>query len=158
MSIQLGKEIVTLINDPKSLKVIASAGRDGVPSVTASDLISVGEDGKIQYLELVETSQMNKNLVYSIWFKRRVAISVFQQKGRSFQIRGLPVQAIISGDLFEKNYIEVRRRLGAKADLSTVWVIEPEEAREETLAVKITEEQTNYPLVGHLDRFIPAGH
>jgi hypothetical protein len=45
-------------------------------------------------------------------------------------------------------------RLGADADLSTIWIIEPIEVREETYAVRQTLEKTRYPLIGHLDRFV----
>ncbi|WP_038323027.1 hypothetical protein ACRQU7_05295 [Caproiciproducens sp. R1] len=153
MSIQLNDQVIALINDPKTLKVLASADQNGVPHVVFKGSVSVNADGKLQYLEIIETSQTNRNLVHSIWFRRQVAVGILTQDSRSYQIKGTPVRAVICGELFEENYIAVRERFGKDADLSTVWIIDPEEIREETFSVQASREREAYPLIGHLDRF-----
>jgi hypothetical protein len=148
------KEIQSIINNPDSIKAVASTDRNNLVHVVFKGSVSAGEDGKIRFFELNETSQTNKNMVYSLWFKRPVSINVLARDKTSYQIKGIPVRTIICGPEFEEAYIAVRERLGAGADLSAIWIIEPEEIREETPAVRQAEEREKYPLIGHLDRFL----
>lgn len=153
MGLKTLKDIKSIINNPDSLKVVASTDRNNVVHVVFKGSVSADEDGNIRFFELNETSQTNKNMAYSLWFKRFVSINVLAGDKRSYQIKGIPIRAIICGQEFERAYISVRER-GAGADLSTIWIIEPEEIREETPAVRQAEEREKYPLIGHLDRFL----
>jgi hypothetical protein len=153
MSVQLNEKLISLIKENDTVKAVASTGKDGAVHLVYKGSVSVNPDGNIQFLELNETSQNNKNLVYSLWFKRPVSINILGKDNTSFQIKGIPLRAIITGKEFEQNYIAVRERLGKDADLSTIWVIEPTEVREETPAVRRQAEREKYPLIGHLDRF-----
>ncbi|MDR1684992.1 MAG: hypothetical protein LBR82_00865 [Desulfovibrio sp.] len=157
MGIRLSEDLRTALRDPASLKVIAGVNRAGEPHVVFKEAISMDSEGRnLQCLELLETSQTNRNLTHSLWFQRKIAVNVLHPKGRSWQIKGLPVKVHISGPLFEEQYIAVRNRLGPEADLSAVWIIEPLEEKEQTYLVRLREERLHYPLVGHLDRFTRA--
>lgn len=151
MSFKLEELVVALINAKDSVKVLATTDKKGVPHVVVKDSISVNEKDELIYLELIESSKTNENLVSSIWFKRRVAVNVTGSDGTSFQIKGTPVKCIISGPVFEHYYIAAKERY-KEADLSAVWVIEPEEARNETYAFRREEEEKQHPLLIHLDR------
>jgi hypothetical protein len=72
---------------------------------------------------------------------------------KSYQIKGIPVKAIICGKEFKKNHTLVRNYLGADADLSTIWIVEPQEIREEAASIRRQAERRDYPLIGHLDRY-----
>jgi hypothetical protein len=154
MGIQLDEKIITLINDPLSIKALASTNKNGEIHLVFKGSLSVTPEGNIQFFELNETSQNNKNLAYSLWFKRPVFINILGQNHSSYQIRGIPTKAIITGREFEKAYISVRQHFGEDADLSTVWIMEPVALREETFSVRKQEEREQHPLVGHLDRFV----
>jgi hypothetical protein len=149
----LDKKAVAAINEPDSVKVLSTISRAGEPHVVYKGSLSAADDGHIRYFELNETSQTNKNLTYSLWFKKLVAINVLAKDRASYQIKGIPVKAIICGREFESAYIDVRKRLGKDADLSTIWIIEPISVQEETFYVRQREEREKYPLIGHLDRF-----
>ncbi|MDR3284032.1 MAG: hypothetical protein LBS97_02510 [Treponema sp.] len=153
MGLKLEEDVIRLINDPETVKAVASADKNGVVHLVYKGSVSVTPEGTIQFLELNETSQTNKNLVYSLWFNRLISITVAGKDRRSYQIKGLPVRTIIAGKEFERQYVAVRERLGGDADLSAVWIIEPREIREETPAVRRAAERAEYPLIGHLDRF-----
>ena len=153
MRLKLDESLAALINDPQSVKALASIGKDGEVHLVFKGSISVNRDGNIEYLELLETSQTNKNLVHSLWFTRPVSITVLAPDRSSWQIKGVPLKALVSGKEFEKNYIAVREKLGKEADLSTVWIIEPREAREQSYPVRRQQEENKYPLIAHLDRF-----
>jgi len=149
--IDIGEKARELLADRESKKALASVGRDGTPHVTYKGSLTVA-DGNIQFYELIETSQTNKNLTYSLWFGKEVAINVVNGK-TSFLIRGVPVRAVVSGKEFEEAYSHIKNTFGADYDLSTVWIIKPTHVSEETFSVRQAEEREKYPLIGHLDRY-----
>ena len=158
MSLSLDAEIISLINDANTIKVVATTDKNGIVHMVFKGSVSINQDGNIQFLELNETSQTNKNMIYSLWFKKLVSINILSadvtgSERKSYQIKGIPVKAVICGKEFEKNYTIVRERLGPDADLSAIWVIEPQEIREETASIRRQVERREYPLIGHLDRY-----
>jgi hypothetical protein len=151
MAVELTKEIIDLLAESDTTKVLATLDADGFPHVVVKQSLQPGEDGSILYLELLESSRTNKNLVRSIWYDRSVAIALKGKDGRSWQIKGKPVKTHITGPLFLEHYTAVRERLG-DVDLAAVWVIEPKEIINETFAVRREEEERNHPFFTHLDR------
>lgn len=151
MAIRLEKDIIELVEKDKAVKVLATTDKDGVPHVVFKGSLNIDRDGNIIYLELLESSRTNSNLVNSIWFNKKVAVSVKSEDGRSVQIKGIPVKCHITGPVFEHYYKIISRRI-QDADLAAVWVIEPEEIREETYKIRKAEEEKNHPLLLHLDR------
>jgi hypothetical protein len=163
MSLSLDANIISLINDTNTIKAVATTNKNGIVHVVFKDSVFINRDGQldgnIRFFELNETSQTNKNMIYSLWFKKLVSINILSLTDsgpKSYQIKGIPVKAVICGREFEINYTMVRKRFGADADLSTIWVIEPQEIREETASVRRQAEITKYPLIGHLDRYAGA--
>jgi hypothetical protein len=157
MALRLSDEVKALLSADNSRKVLSSTGRDGVPYTVFKDSIQVDTDGNIRYWELIETSQTNKNMTHSLWFSKKVSICVLGQDGRSFQITGTPVKAVVSGEEFEEVYSYLQETFGSDSDLSTIWVIEPETEREETFETRLRLQSAKYPLVGHIDRFLKKG-
>jgi predicted pyridoxine 5'-phosphate oxidase superfamily flavin-nucleotide-binding protein len=152
MAVELKQEIKELLDNPNSIKVLATTDNEGNPHVVFKGSIRTGRDGYIAYYELIETSQTNKNMVNSIWFKRQVAINVYGDK-KSYQIKGIPYQAIIAGHEFEEAYKQVRERF-EDGELSTVWLIEPLEVIEESFSKRKIEEEEKHPILKHLDRLV----
>lgn len=153
MAVVIGDELRALIEDKDTIKVIATVDREGRPHVVYKDLLHINQDGNLVLYELIESSQTNKNLVSSIWFKKKVAINIVGKDKSSYQIKGTPYRAIIAGREFQKHYELVQEQLG-NIDLSTVWVIEPEEVIEQTFDKRRQDEEKAHPLLGHLDRWV----
>lgn len=152
MAVKLEKEIIELLNDSDSIKVLATTDKEGNPHVVFKNSLHVREDGYLVYWELIETSQTNKNMVNSIWFHKEVAITV--RKGTvSYQIKGVPYRAIIAGHEFEEAYKQARN-ISKDTDLSTVWLIEPTQVIEETYEKRRNEEEKEHPILQHLDRLL----
>ena len=151
MAVELTKEIIDLLADEDTTKVLATLDADGFPHAVVKQSLQPGEDGTIHYLELLESSRTGKNLVRSLWYDYRVAITLKGRDGRSWQIKGKPVKTHITGSLFQRHYTAVRERFG-DADLAAVWVIEPEEIINETFAARREEEERKHPYFTHLDR------
>ncbi len=151
MAAKLTTEIIDLLGDGETTKVLATLDADGFPHAVVKQSLQPGDNGEIIYLELLESSRTNKNLVRSLWFGQKVAIALKGKDGRSWQVKGRPVKTHITGPLFQRHYANIRERFG-DADLAAVWVIEPEEVIEESFAVRRSEEEQKHPFFTHLDR------
>ncbi|MDY6243929.1 MAG: pyridoxamine 5'-phosphate oxidase family protein [Lachnospiraceae bacterium] len=151
MSVVIEERIKNIINDKDTIKVLATTDRDGIPHVVPKGSARLLENGKIEVLELIESSQTNKNLTASIWFDQTVAFNFISKEKESFQIKGKVERVIISGREFERRYVELREHLG-DVDLSGIWIIEPESVVEETFKKRFAEEWTKHPEITHLDR------
>ena len=149
----LTPEMIALLNDPETIKILGTTSSDGVPHVVSKGSIHAGDDGRVHLFQVLEHSQSNRNLTHSIWFDRQVAIYLRGKDGTSYQIKGRPVQHHITGPLFQQHYVNFRARRG-DVDLAGVWVIEPEQLINETPAVRIQEENLRHPHVTHLDRLV----
>lgn len=149
MAIGISEKARKMIENPSSLKVLATVGPDGKPHVVCKGSLSVNSDGQLEYLELIESSQTGKNMVYSIWNNKTVAINVTDES-RSIQIKGIPVRALISGKRFEESYRHAKESLGV--DLSTVWLIEPIEEINENFEERRKTEESLHPILKHLDQ------
>lgn len=152
MAAELGEEIIKLLGDPETVKVLATVDREGRPHVAFKGSIHVNGRGQLEYFEIIESSQTNKNLVSSIWFNKPVAVNILGKDKTSFQIKGKPVKALISGREFEGHYRKLKEERGL--DLSTVWIIDAEEVIEETFAKRRSEEEAQHPLFRHLDMLV----
>lgn len=151
MAVQLGNEVIELLKDKETIKVLATTDEAGVPHVVIKQTIQLGDDENLFYLELLESSKTNKNLVRSIWFNRKVSVALQGKDKQSYQIIGRPVKAIISGPVFQKHYVAIREKLG-DVDLATVWVIEPEEVSNQTFSIRRAQEEAAHPIFKHLDQ------
>ena len=149
---KLDNKYVSLINDKSSLKVLSSVGKSGVVNSAVKQSLYVREDGKIAYNEFLETSETNKNLFFSLWFKKTVSILVVTKDHESYEIRGIPTSVIIEGAEFQAEYIKVQEKFDGIFDLGAIWIIDPVEVRSKDLKERFREQNEKYPIVTHLDR------
>lgn len=150
MAVTLSDYVKELLRSRDTKKVLATVDKNGVPNVAFKGSITADEEGNILVLELLETSQTNKNLTYSLWFDKIVTVSVLGENGVSYQIKGVPKKVHIDGPYFEQKYKEVKAR-NPQSDLSGVWIIEPTEVKEQTYSVRLQEQKEQHPIIGHLD-------
>jgi len=151
LAITLEKEVAELLAEKNTVKILATTDDKGIPHAVVKQSLHLGEDGNLVYLELLESSQTNKNMVRSIWFKRQVAVALKGKDGLSYQIKGKPLKAIISGKVFQEHYSRIREKLG-DVDLATVWIIEPEEVINESYPIRKAQEEARHPYFKHLDQ------
>lgn len=147
MSVTLSQDVIDLANDPATIKVLVTVDPDGVPHAVPKQSLHVAADGKVHYLEILETSTTNRNLVHSIWFDRLVTIALIGAE-RRVQIKGRPVKNHITGPLFLEHY----RRFRERGDLAGVWVIEPEQVIDQDPKARRSAESAKHPAFIHLDR------
>lgn len=151
MNIKLSENIIRLLRDTETVKVLATIDPSGDPHVVFKDFIGVDEEGRLYVLELLESSKTNRNLVHSLWFNRKASVNLRGNHGESYEIKGAIQQCVITGPVFEKYYRLVRQALG-DIDLAAVWFLAPAEVRDETFEVRYKQETEAHPLFMHLDR------
>jgi hypothetical protein len=149
---KLGQEVADLINDSESIKILATADEEGNPHVAFKGCLTVLEDGNLALAEGFEGSQTNINLVRSLWFNKEVELTIRAKDGRVFKITGKPYKYTYTGPLFKRFYQSSREKWGSDSELAGVWIIKPEEFKNETLQVKRKEEDEKHPFFRHLDR------
>ena len=149
---KLPKEAVDIISDSESIKVLVTADEEGNPHAAFKDSLTVLDDGNLAFGEEFEGSQTNVNMVRSIWFDKNVELTVRNRIGTAFQIKGKPYRFAHSGPLFKKFYLAEREKRGADSELAGVWIIRPEEVRNETYEVRKKEEDEKHPFFRHFDR------
>lgn len=149
MPFEWNAEALSLFNDPNSLKILATTDSQGSPHIAVDNNIRLDEEKNIIYLEHLETSRCNSNLVNSLWFKKSVTVHI-KSGEREYAVQGIPIYSIISGPVFEKYYQEALAA-DESADLSTVWVIQPAKVFNESFEYKETQEKEKHPLIMHLD-------
>jgi hypothetical protein len=150
MKIKLPGEIISLLSAPDTVKILSTTDALGSPHSAVKKSLRTDDDGNLLYLELIESSDTNSNMTRGLWFGRRVSI-LLAGPDASWQIKGTPDRCLVAGPFFEECYKEIREKLG-DVDLAAVWVITPEEVRNESFAARFTEESAAHPMFLHLDR------
>lgn len=149
----LTQKIKDAIADAESLKSIATVDKNGVPHVVYKGSLHINKEGNLEFYDILESSKINQNLVYAIWFGKKVAVHILTKDKKSYEITGAPLKSVTSGREFEEVYQKLLER-NPKGDLNAIWTIVPENVREETFAVRVKESAEQYPVLGHLDRFV----
>jgi hypothetical protein len=149
---KLPKEVLDLIRDSESVKVLATTDEEGNPHIAFKESLTVLDNGKLAFGEEFEGSQTNVNMVRSIWFNGNVELTVRDGHGTTFQIQGKPYRYVHAGPLFKKFYLAERERRGPDSELAGVWIITPEDVKNETYEVRKKEEDEKHPFFRHFDR------
>lgn len=130
--------------------VVSAVGKDGSPYSEVALKTEI-KNGKLAYYELLESSQMQKNLVYSLWFNKAVSVLIIDSDGKNYQLKGKVYRAWMAGRDFEEEYVKILKEQGAEADLSTIWLIEIEDVLETTYDAGRIREKTEHPYMMHWD-------
>lgn len=155
MPLALEQEVIDLLNNDTTIKIIASIDGEGVPHIEVKQSLHLGSDGQIHLLEFHEYSTTSKNLVRSIWFNRPLAILLRGADGHCIQVKGRAVKNHISGSLFQQHYSRVRDEFG-DIDLAGVWIVEPDEIIDQGYEQNPYSLASENPTYIHLDRIARA--
>ena len=153
MSTCLSPEIIDLLNDPATVKVLATTDGEGRPHAVVRPRLHVAADGRLHLPELLETSTTGRNLLGSLWYDRPVAIALQGRDGRSIEISGRPVRTHITGPLFQDHYRRLRAELG-DVGLAAVWELTAEAVNDAAFASRQARQDTERPTLTHLDRLL----
>ena len=149
--VELSDTVKELLKSKDTIKVLATTDKHGKVHAVFKGSISVNNAGNITLIEVLESSQTNRNLTHAIWFNRHVSVLLKDGDGNSYQIKGIPYADHTVGPEYE----EVYRNLIAKnpdADVAGYWEIIPDEVRLETFKDRLQEEIETLPILGHADK------
>jgi hypothetical protein len=149
---KLDAELISLINDPSTIKIVVSTDEKGRPFASRRDTLSVLEDGRLVYAEEFEGSYTNSNVLRAVWYDRSVGVTIIGTDGRAFQLLGRPVRFDFVGPLHKKFYLAQREKFGGDSEVSGVWIIEIDEIINDTPSFRRVEEDRIHPYFRHLDR------
>jgi len=139
-------ELRGLLEDPESIKVLTTTGKDGVPHTVFKGSLTALDDDFLAYVELFESSRSQKNMLHNLWFKKPVAVAVCKG-GLAYQIKGEPYRLVIEGPLRDKFFQELWKRM-PEVNPCGVWLIRPKEISDESYETQQKKEQSriNYPI------------
>ena len=139
--IELPKKVKEAFQDSDTIKVLTTTDEDGRPHTVFKYSMIVREDGQIAFLELLERSRTYKNMLRNHWFKKTVAVSIFNPKtGLAYQIKGVPTRCIIEGDEWTQFRADLWKQM-PDIEPAALWYIGPEEVLDESVEGRLTEEK-----------------
>jgi hypothetical protein len=144
----VGHEILKLLNDEESVKILVTVDEQGLPHPVVKSSLRYA-DGAIVYLEYLESSRTNRYMTRSLWYGKEVVVLMTRPGEKSFLVIARPVRALVCGKEFQRHYEEAWRK---NLDLSTVWILEPVRVSDQSLSVRLAEETARRPYFTHLDR------
>ena len=151
----LWNEALGALRDKEAIKVIATVDESGTPHVTPKATIEVDEQGKVYFVELIESSRTGRNLVRALWRNQTVSVLVIAPSGAVLQCKGTPVRSLITGEIFRQAYLKAVSEYPG-ADPAAVWEIELTEITDQSWKKRIEEEGVKHPYFLHLDRIARA--
>jgi len=100
--ISLPEEIVEALRNPQTIKTLTTTDEAGTPHSAIKQSLTVLDDGKLGYVELIFRSRTYKNILRNHRDKKKVAISIFNpDSGLSYQIKGIPVMNVVDGPVWK---------------------------------------------------------
>ncbi len=143
---EIPPEVKRLLEDPESVKVLTTTDKYGVPHTVFKASITALDDDFLAYVELLETSRSQRNMLQSLWFKKPVAVAIYK-KGLAYQIKGEPYRLVVEGPLRDRFFKEVWKQT-PEANPCGVWLIRPKEIIDESYETQQKKEKSriNYSL------------
>jgi hypothetical protein len=143
--LKLPDEVVEIINNPKTFKVVATKDEEGVPHVVFKGSLRAIDNETIAFAELLENSRTGKNILRLMNFdydkKKLIAISVFNsENGISYQIKGEPYQLEVEGPIWDE-FLKMIWKWNRDADPVGVWLVRPRELLNQTYNFRKQEEE-----------------
>ncbi len=128
---KLPDDLLSLLNDIESTKVVGTIDEDGIPHLVHKGSLTTLDNETIVFVEGFEGSNTNENLISSVRLNKKVAINV--TKGLiSYQVKGFPHKYLSNDAVFTQLLNRIRERRGPDATISGVWGVKPEEIRNES--------------------------
>lgn len=145
------EKIEKLLEEKETISVISAVGKNGNPISQVGRKLTMWGNGRIAYYEFLESSQMQKNLVHSIWFEKEVSLSLLGKNGEIYRVSAKQYQALIAGHRFEEAYINAQEEFGEETDLSTVWLLDVTAVEDDTYEAAREKEKKEHPYLMHMD-------
>jgi len=128
---KLPDDLLSLLNDIESAKVVGTIDDDGIPHLVVKGSLTTLDNETIVFVEGFEGSLTNENLISSVRLNKKVAINI--TKGLiSYQVKGFPHKYLTTDAVFTQLLNRIRERRGPDATIAGVWGVNPDEIRNES--------------------------
>lgn len=143
--VKLPKELAEAFEHPETVKALTTVDEEGIPHTVFKGSLGVIDEETIAYMEFLETCRTQRNMVNSIWFKKTIAVSVFNPVTKvAYQIKGEPYKHVTSGPVWDKYLAGVRSEMPGISP-ACVWLITVKEVRNEDYQIRLKEEEKRRP-------------
>ena len=123
----LSKEVVELLQDKQTVKVISTVSDTGELNASIKGSLMALEDGNLAYMELLETSQTQRNVLWAHLWNKSVSVLVYNPgNNQCYKIKGEPVKFLIMGPVWDI-FLEETWKMLPEANPAGVWLIKPVE-------------------------------
>jgi hypothetical protein len=144
---KLPEEIIDVLKDPATIKFLVTNDENNVPHIVYKQSLTALDADFIAYMEFLETSNTQKNMLRSLWGKKIISIGIFNPKTNlSYQIKGEPYKFLEDGPIWDQFLEKVWREM-PDVDPAGVWIIKPKEVINHNFTLRREEEEK---------RFIPS--
>ena len=145
-------EVINLLEQKDTVKVIATVSKEGIPHVVTRRCLHAEGDLLVFY-EQLQSSQTNRDLVYSIWFHKQVSVLLLGADGSRFTVEAVPEKSITAGREFEEVYNRLRSH-SDRADLNAIWYLKPHKIDKSDYLTLKQREEVEFPMLAHLDQLV----
>ena len=152
---EINEELRRLIEDRESIKVVSSINREGIINSAPKGSLEISGKDELTYVEILESSKSYRNIVYSIWFDKKISILIVGKDRESYQIQGSVKKILTCGTEYEEYY---RKYQGARGfDIAAVVKIKIEDINDLNLVKGIEKQKKEHPFFSHYDSISIAG-
>ncbi|MBP5565140.1 MAG: hypothetical protein J6X45_05405 [Lachnospiraceae bacterium] len=145
----LNEELIKLIGDKESIKVVSSNDREGIINSAPKGSLEISGENELTYVEVLESSTSYHNIVYSIWFDKKVSVLVIGKNRESYLIHGHVKKILTCGREYEEYYKKYQEARGF--DIAAAVRIVADDVIDLNLAKAIEKQKAEHPFFSHYD-------
>lgn len=151
----INEELKKLIEDKNTIKVVSSQNREGIINSAPKGSLEISGDNELTYVEVLESSKSYRNIVYSIWYDKKVSVLVVGADRETYLIHGHVKKILTCGSEYEEYYKRYQEARGF--DIAAAVKLEIETVDNLNLAEKIKKQKEEHPFFTHYDSISIAG-
>jgi len=142
--VKLPKEVIDLLREPQTIRVLTTTGEDGLPHTVFKGSMTALDEETLAFIELLDPSRTNKNMLRNLWDKKTVVVSLFDpQDNCSYQIKGLPYKYVEEGPIWEQ-FLEETWKIMPDVNPAGVWLIRPQSVFNEGYSERLQEVEKEF--------------
>lgn len=128
MFIKVSEELREVMNRDDVMKTVTTYNEDGIPHTTKYQSMHINREGRIAYYDCSICEPDKRDMLYCMAFHKNVDITLITQEGTKHKITGEISKALLMGEEFTIAS-QTMKKYDPKAELSVVWIINPQEER-----------------------------
>ena len=152
---KLNEELKSLIENKNSIKVVSTQDKEGVINSAPKGSLQISADDELTYVEILESSKSYSNIVYSIWFDKKVSVLVVGENKETYLIHGHVKKILTCGREYEEYYRKYQEARGF--DIAAAVKLTVEDVQDLNLAKGIEKQKKEHPFFSHYDSLAVNG-